>query len=278
MGYTTITVDAAGGGDYLGIMEAVRATPAGSVSDRKIIFIKNGTYNETEVNNTGKPFFEFKGESKAGVIVRVDGSATTVTGTDYAFPAYASTQLNLIPEAFKHGFWLEEDTIIRDLTIHISDAKYCIHLDENVNISSRTWVENVDLITTVSATACLGIGQYKDQKMAFNDVLCTTNGVGYGLLWHNATNGTNGVDLEVTNMTITDGPRGFSLNDISNVSLVDKVFASNITFTNCTNDVYIINGDQLELYVRDSGEANNVVNLTKTIHSSYVSKAIKYYK
>ena len=110
--YQTIVVDALGTGDFASIKAAIDSIIDASDTNRYKIFIKNGTYNEVNVDQK-KHYIDLIAESR-DVILRSDG---TVAPWD-------------IVELFdKHGLWLTATSTVENMTIDVNDVKYCVHSD-----------------------------------------------------------------------------------------------------------------------------------------------------
>lgn len=204
-GVTTIVVDVAGSGSFTSIRSAIKSITAASKQNRYLVFVKNGTYNEFDI--TGANYLgddpsvvTVEGESREGVIIRTDGTSSTVTPPDYSYPGSGNkgVPFNSIPRAERHALYIQETITFKNLTIHANDVKYAVHQD-NTAKKYKSLFENVRIIheetTSNSFANCVGIGARHGQFQNYRNCIFEArlgnlifSEVPVGVFWHNWNN------------------------------------------------------------------------------------------
>lgn len=210
-----IVVDAAGGGDFTNLRDALKSITDASENNRYHVLIKNGTYNEIDIaganyHGSNKDVVVIEGQSRDGVIIRTDGLSTALSPVDYnKDPAtYGGIPINTIPQAWKHTFWLITTCTIKNLTVHANDVKYCVHQDSSGNYDSL--FDNCMFIheenTSYFYGNIIGIGsRYKQYQRYHNCIFEFRCGISDGIsessavYWHNWNNQAGSTGLELKN-------------------------------------------------------------------------------
>ena len=152
---TTIIVATRNAEDYNSIREIIGNINDASEYHRYVIKVPNGRWFECDLQ--GKECVTIEGEDRDKTILYCDGQSAKITPLNYAYgSSYYGAPLNALDRQYKHCVFAKSDLDIRNLTIEVNDAKYCVHLDDlnytNINI------ENCHLIAKENTNNVIGIG------------------------------------------------------------------------------------------------------------------------
>lgn len=220
--FTTVTV-AAAGGDYTTIKAAIAAVTPTEIAPVKI-YVRNGTYNEIQMDGTD--YLTIEGESQSGVIIVSDGlreDVDPVSGQRYVDMA----------EADKHGFLVYHTMTFRNLTIRVNDVKYCIHADHSGAYTLT--LDNVKL--QHSTNFPMGVGAWASQHIVANNVTFEKLGANkangldgsHGIFWHNWD-----TEAAPASMTVTNGT--FINCGVAHLKELGSEQTDLVKFASCTTD------------------------------------------
>jgi len=218
---TTIVVDPSAG-DFTTINGALNSITDATETNRYVIFVKKGTYNETFRTNH---WVDIIGEDKYKTIIDYTGDVTTWNDTSTVFA--------------------ESNMTLSNLTLIGADTKYPLHIDK----ATGAWdmlVENVrcihrgSLTDPVKAGTPVGIGLYPYQNLTmidcdfiYEDVKGTQAFGASGVYFHNISDvaGTGYRKLVVERCIMKGVTYGYRPNAVSGTTSAQK------------NDAYIVNND-----------------------------------
>ncbi|WP_407533817.1 PemB family protein [Elizabethkingia miricola] len=172
--------------NYNSIRNILDTITDASEKNRYVLFVPNGIYPECDLQ--GKAFVKIIGESQEGVIITCQGNSTSVSPSDYSYPAYANKPLNEIPREYLHTVFVKNDCYFENLTLDIERGKYTVHID---NPDFKNSVFNNVKFTEVDTNFTLGMGIWANQSIEFNDCIVQrsiTTGQRLGFVIHNTTN------------------------------------------------------------------------------------------
>lgn len=209
--------------NYNSIRETIESLDA-TADNPYIVFIPKGEWFECDL--IGKPYVTIVGESKKETIIYNDGTSSNNTPSDYSFNTYINTPLSDVPQNYKHVFFLRRDIHVKNLTVRVNDAKYCIHAD---NLGYKKVIfENCIFIANINVNYPVGIGTHSEQELLFDN--CIFSRLEYraaGIFIHNSSNQQSPTRVDIKNSQFNNC--GFALIDELGSTQNDIVNINNCT-------------------------------------------------
>ena len=181
------------------IANAVRGITDNGVAKRYRIFVKNGVYDEIDIQT--KDYVDIIGEDVNKTIIYTDGNAEYNSPANYKFAQYSNTKVADIPIEYKHTFWHVSSSTVSNCTIKATECKYPVHQDDTGYHKSPR-LENV-IIVDAGSVSVLGVGIHGGQHRTYKncmfvvDLLKSTNlEYNYSFNIHNWNNQTEPTKIE----------------------------------------------------------------------------------
>lgn len=172
--------------NYNSIREIVAGITDATPSKKYIILVPVGRWFECDLQ--GKPNVIIVGEDRERTILYCDGTSSKVTPSDYSYGASTSgVALSSLPQSQKHCVFALRDIAMKNLTIEVNDAKYCVHLDATGWVSAQ--FDNCHFIANANVNYPVGIGIRGGQEIRFSGCILERISTGQnGFFAHNWNN------------------------------------------------------------------------------------------